>query len=303
MFKSLELKLGTETTGMAYGLFGIIGFSLTLPATRIAVQYLNPVLIGLGRALVAGILAMLLLYFTKQSLPSKSQLKSLVIVALGVIVGFPILSAWALQSVPSIHGAIIVGFAPLATVIVGVFRAGEQPSKVFWLISLIGALIIVLYALISHGGTVQLADLALLAAVASAAIGYAEGAKLSKSMGGWRVISWALVISIPFLFFPVLWAAFQSKLIVPLEAWVSFGYVSLISQFIAFFAWYKGLAMGGIAKVGQVQLLQPFFTILASAFLLGEEITLLTVITMVSIALVVAAGKFASVNRSVSNPS
>jgi drug/metabolite transporter (DMT)-like permease len=294
---NLNSDLSTETKGMLYGMAGILGFSLTLPATRVAVQYLDPILVGFGRAIIAGILASLVLIATRQSLPTKSQIKRLAIVASGVIVGFPLLSAWALQFVPSVHGAIIVGILPLATVVAGTLGGNEKPSLLFWFLSILGASVIIAYAIIEKGGSVEPADLALLGAMVLAAIGYAEGAKLSKEIGGWKVISWALVLSMPFLLIPVGWVLFHSDLNVPLAGWIGFGYVSIISQFLAFFAWYKGLAMGGIAKVGQVQLLQPFLTIIASALLIGENISITTMITMVVIAAIVAAGKFAVVKK------
>lgn len=297
MLKRIESLLGVELAGILYGLIGIAGFSLTLPATRISVQYLNPVFIGFGRAIVAAILALILLLVTKQSIPTKSEFKSLSIVSLGVIVGFPLLSAWALKYVHASHGAIIIGIIPLATVIAGALRAGERPSRLFWLLSFCGSLIVLLYALISQSGQLEIADVALLGAVAAAALGYAEGGKLAQKMGGWRVISWALVISAPFLLFPVILAFEPSTLKAPIEAWLGFAYVSLVSQFIAFFPWYKGLALGGISKVGQVQLLQPFLTIIASALLLDEVITPLVIITMFLVALVVGLGKFASVQK------
>lgn len=297
MLKRAESYLGVELAGLLYGLIGILGFSLTLPATSISVEFLSPVFIGFGRALVASALALILLVLTKQPFPTKEEMKSLFIVALGVIVGFPILSAWALKFVPSSHGAIIIGIIPLATVVAGALRAGERPSKLFWVISITGSLIILAYAFISQSGKLELADLALLGAVASAALGYAEGGKLSQKMGGWKVISWALVISAPFLLLPVLLTMDANTFNAPLKAWIGFGYVSLISQFVAFFAWYKGLALGGISKVGQVQLFQPFFTIIASALLLGEIITPLVIITMVLLAIVVGLGKMAAVRK------
>ncbi|HYG38035.1 MAG TPA: DMT family transporter [Cytophagales bacterium] len=298
MLKRIESLLGVELAGILYGLIGIAGFSLTLPATKISVQYLNPVFVGFGRAIVAAILALILLLVTKQSIPTKSEFKSLSIVSLGVIVGFPLLSAWALKYIHASHGAIIIGIIPLATVIAGALRAGERPSRLFWLLSFCGSLIVLLYALISQSGQLEIADVALLGAVAAAALGYAEGGKLAQKMGGWRVISWTLVISAPFLLFPVILAFEPSTLKAPVEAWLGFAYVSLVSQFIAFFfLWYKGLALGGISKVGQVQLLQPFFTIIASALLLDEVITPLVIITMFLVALVVGLGKFASVQN------
>lgn len=293
---SWKLSVSSSTAGWLYGLLGMLSFSLTLPATRLAVAELNPTFVGLGRALVAAILAAILLTLTQQPVPSRAQIGSLLLVAAGVVVGFPILSAWALRIVPASHGAIMLGLLPLATVIAGVLRAGDRPSRGFWLASSAGSSVVIVFAIVSGGGHVQGADLALLVAVIAAAIGYAEGARLAREIGSWQVICWALLVAAPFLLVPV-GLTLVSGVHGSASAWIGFAYVSVFSMFLGFFAWYRGLALGGVARVGQLQLLQPFFTLGASALLLGEQVTPATILVAVVVAIIVALGRKARVDR------
>ncbi len=267
-------------------MLGVLAFSGTLPATRIAVGHLDPLFVGLGRALVAAALAALTLAATRTPVPAAALWPRLAIVALGVVVGWPVLSAYAMRLVPAAHGAVVSGLLPLATSLAGVWLAHERPSPRFWACALFGSAVVVVFALWEGGGAVQPADLLLAGAVAAAAIGYAEGARLARIIGGWQVICWALVLSAPFLVIPV-WNAFRPAMLsAPWTAWTGFAYVALVSMFLGFFAWYRGLALGGIAAVGQTQLLQPFLTILASALLLGERVD---AATFLAAALVIAA--------------
>ena len=262
-----------EILGLCYGFLGVLGFSLTLPATRAAVSTLDPTIVGLGRAIVASVLAMIVLSATHQPIPVRKHWGSLLIVAAGVILGFPLLSAWAMQQLPAAHGAVVTGLIPLATAIIATVRMGERPSLKFWIASIVGSTTIVLFAIASGAGRIQPADVALLGAVVAAAFGYAEGGQLARILGGWQVICWALVLAAPILVFPVAIAALQHGLVASPTAWLGFAYVSIISQFLAFFAWYHGMGIAGIARVSQLQLLQPFLTILFSVLLLGETIT------------------------------
>jgi len=285
-----------DTLAMVYGVLGVTAFSLTLPVTRVAVAYLDPVFIGLGRGVAAGLLSAVVLFFAKEKFP-REHLKSLLIVAFGVTLGFPLLSAWAMKRVSASHGVIVIAILPLATAVAGAIRAGERPSIKFWIASTIGSLTVLAYALITGDGTLQWADVALLAAAVAAAFAYAEGGHLARQMAGWKIISWALVLATPVIAVPVVIIAMQTGLDAPPIAWVSFAYVSLFSQFLAFFVWYKGLAMGGVARVGQVQLLQPFLSLLASAVLLGERISLFAIGTMCLVMTTVAIGRKAAVER------
>jgi drug/metabolite transporter (DMT)-like permease len=286
-----------ELRGLLFGFAGVLGFSLTLPATRLAVADLDPTFVGLGRALVAALLAGIVLWLTRQSWPARTHLRGLLSVAAGVVIGFPLLSAWALRQVPASHGAIMLGLLPLATAVAGVLRAGERPSWSFWAASVAGSACVVGFALATGDGQIHSADGALLGAVAAAAFGYAEGGRLARTLGGWQVICWALLLAAPILLIPVVWSALVHGLQASPGAWLGFAYVSIISMFLGFFAWYHGLALGGIARVGQVQLLQPFLTLGASAVLLHETVTPAMLLVALIVALIVAIGRKAGIRR------
>ncbi|MDX2271823.1 MAG: DMT family transporter [Cyanobacteriota bacterium] len=286
-----------ENLGLFYGLIGVFSFSLTLPATRLAVAELDASFVGLGRGVVAALLAAISLGIKRQPLPTRQDWGSLGIVAAGVVLGFPLLSAWAMRQLPASHGGIILGILPLATALAGVWRNRERPSWLFWLAGLVGSGAVLTFAWLSGAGHWQWGDLLLLAAVAAAALGYAEGAKLSPHLGSWQVISWALVLSGPILGIPLLWLMASLSLAASWQAWLAFAYVSLVSQFLGFFAWYHGLALGGVARVGQIQLLQPFLTLGIAALFLGEPLTPLAVITGVVVLVSVAIGKQATIDR------
>jgi drug/metabolite transporter (DMT)-like permease len=273
-------------TGLLYGLVGVASFSLTLPATRLAVADLDPVFVGLGRAVVAAVLAAGVLVWTRSPWPGRALVPRLLLVAGGVVVGFPLFTAWAMRRVPAAHGAVVVGLLPLATALTAAWLAHERPSRRFWASALFGSAVVVAFALWDGGGELQGADALLVAAVAAAAVGYAEGGRLARTLGGWQVICWALVLAAPAMLVPTLLVADARLLAAPASAWAGFAYVSGVSMFLGFFAWYRGLALGGIAAVGQVQLLQPFLTIAASALLLGERVG---AATYVAAALVIAS--------------
>lgn len=259
-------------SGALWGIIGVIGFSFTLPATRLAVMELDSTLVGLGRAVIAAAAAAILLAATREPIPPRPLWGRLAVVAAGVVVGFPLFSAWALKYVPAAHGAVIVGLTPAATAVMAVIRAGERPSAGFWLASLLGLVAVLIFAAVQGAGAPVPADGLILIAVALGALGYAEGGQLARTLGGWQVISWALVLSAPVLLPIVAWSAVRHGLAASPLAWGCVGYVSLVSMYLAFFAWYRGLAQGGVARVGQVQLLQPVLTLLWSALLLGEHI-------------------------------
>lgn len=249
-----------------------MAFGLTLPATRLAVASLDPYFVGLGRAAVAALPAALLLFLTKQRLPDRGQWKRLGIVVAGVVVGFPVAIGWAMQRVDASHGGVVLGLLPLATACAAFLRAGETPSRRFWLCSVAGSGTVVAFALSAGSGRFVPADGALLAAVACAALGYAEGGRLAREIGGWQVMCWALVLAFPVVLGPLVWLAGHHGLTATGSAWGAFAYLSLVSSFLGMFAWYHGLALGGVAKVGQLQLLQPFFTFLFAAAVLGEAL-------------------------------
>lgn len=281
----------SETKGMLLGLLGIIGFGLTLPATKFVLPYMDPVFIGCGRSVVAAIVGALLLLLFRQKIPNASQIKKLIVVSLGVVVGFPLLTSWAMLYVSATHGGVVVGILPLITVIVSSVIGQEKPSKAFWLVSTLGSSLVVIYAVRHSSGGVELADLALLAAIVSAAIGYAVGAKVSKEIGGWQVICWALILALPITMIPTFVTAPESLINIPISASLSFLYLSLGSQLLAFFAWYRGMLLGGIARVSQVQLLQPFITLLAAVVLLEESIDTESILFATMVACSVWLGK------------
>jgi drug/metabolite transporter (DMT)-like permease len=260
-------------SGWLLAFFGIAGFSLTLPATRIAVAHLDPWFVALGRGVLASGLAAIILLATRQPWPRRHQLPGLVWVALGVIVGFPVLSAWAMRELPASHGGITVSVTPLATAFFGAWLAGERLPGRFWMAALGGAGAVFAFALEAGGGGLRPGDLWLFAASLLAALGYAEGARLARALGSWQVISWALVLAAPWLLGPLCWIMAHAPLSAPPEAWAGFAYVAVVSQFLAFMLWYRGLALGGIARIGQIQLLQPFLTLGACALWLGEPLT------------------------------
>ena len=289
-----------ETRGMLLGLIGVIVFSLTLPFTRLAVRGLDPVLVATGRALAAALLALCWLRWKRAPLPTRAQWPTLAAVSAGCVLGFPLLTSIAMRSVPAAHGAVLVGVLPLATALVSALRGHERPSAGFWLLAALGSALVAAFALRQGGGGLHGADLAIFAAVLCAAVGYAEGGRLSQSMGGEQVIGWALVLSLPLaapatLF--LLWRDWPAVAAAPASAWLGFAYVSVFSMFIGFFFWYRGMALGGVARVGQVQLLQPGLTLLGAALLLNETLQIEHILFTLAIIAVVGAGKRMKVRR------
>ncbi len=280
--------------GWGSGLLGVIIFSGSLPATRIAVAGFEPVFLTSARAVIAAMLGMVLLAMLKARRPAASDLGPLAVVALGVVVGFPLLTALALQHVTAAHSIVFVGLLPLATAIFGVLRGGERPRRAFWIFSIAGSLSVVGFA-VSRGGSGSLAgDLLMVAAILACGLGYAEGAVLSRRLGGWQVICWALVLALPLMAAVAVAAWPQTWSCVGASAWAGLAYVSVFSMLIGFVFWYRGLALGGIARVGQLQLLQPFFGLALAALLLHEPVALgMVAVTAVIILCVAGAKRFA----------
>ncbi|ELZ8934747.1 DMT family transporter [Cronobacter dublinensis] len=281
-------------SGWLNGLLGVIIFSGSLPATRIAVLDFSPFFLTFARASIAGALALLLVALRREKRPDGRQMLSLAVVCAGVVVGFPLLTAMALQHVTSAHSMVFIGLLPLATALFGVLRGGERPRPAFWLFSVAGSLLVAGFALTGDVTVSLQGDLLMLAAVTLCGLGYAEGAALSRQLGGWQVIGWALILALPvmlaaaWLTHPVTFHA------VAPAAWLSLGYVSLFSMLIGFVFWYKGLATGGIAAVGQLQLLQPFLGLALAATLLHEHVTpQMLAITLGVILCVAGSKKFA----------
>lgn len=280
-----------ETKGMLLGFIGVLMFSLTLPFTRIAVAELSPYFVTFGRSSLGGICALLLFAFTKPKLPTKNQLIRLSVMALGVVYGFPLFVSLAMKTLPSAHGGIVLGVLPLATAVVGALRFNERPSLAFWITAVMGSLLVITYASLNGSGGLASEDWLLFVAIASASIGYSEGGKLSEEMSSIEVISWALVLTLPInIFLTYQYIDFEISA-VSTSAIISFVYVGLISMYIAFFFWYRGIALGGVARVGQVQLLQPFLTLVGAYFLLDEQITAMNIGFALCVLAVVVLGK------------
>ncbi|MBM6444622.1 MULTISPECIES: DMT family transporter [Pseudomonas] len=284
-------SLQSNASGWINGLIGVVIFSGSLPATRVAVLEFDPVFLTVARATLAAILALCLLLLFKEKRPARQQLLPLAIVALGVVVGFPLLTALALQYVTSAHSIVFVGLLPLATAVFGVLRGGERPRPVFWVFSVLGSLLVVGFAASQGLTAAPQGDLLMLLAILACGLGYAEGAKLSRTLGGWQVICWALVLALPIMAAVTWWRVPATFANISAPAWLSLGYVSLFSMLIGFVFWYRGLAQGGIAAVGQLQLLQPFFGLALAATLLHEQVSLGMLGVTVAVILCVAGAK------------
>ena len=279
------------------GFLGVLAFSFTLPATRVAVEELDPTFVGIGREAVAALLAAAILVGTRSSLPSRPQLVRIGIVASGVVFGWPLFTALALRGLTSAHSAVIVGLLPAATAVVAVIRAGERPSCGFWMASLAGLVAVLIFAA-TQGAGFSAGDIQILVAVALSAIGYAEGGALAREMGGWQVICWAVVLSAPLTVAIGAIAAAGSDLHASGDAWIGFAYVAAVSALLGFFPWYAGLARGGVAKIGQIQLLQPLLTLAWSALLLDEHIGAATIVASIAVLASVVATQRTRVTRS-----
>ena len=256
----------------------MLGFSFSLPATRLAVADLDPWFVTFARAVVAAALAALYLLAVRAPLPTRAQWRRLALVAGGAVIGFPLLTGLAMVTSESQHGAVVVALLPAATALAAVARAGERPGALFWAAALAGLAIVVSFTVANSGGAITGADLLLLAAIAVCAIAYAEGGALSRELGGARTICWALILSLPVSLPIAAVSAATTNLQAGADAWLGLAYVALVSMFLGFFAWYAGLARGGVARVGQVQLLQPLLTFLWAGLILGEQVTAGTVL-------------------------
>ena len=282
--------LSTSQAGLAWGLLGVLAFSFTVPFTRVAVGGLSPLFIGSGRAVIAAGLAIAVLTITRQQFPNGIQWLRLAVVAGGIVAGFPLLTSFALMTAPAGHGAVMIALLPAATAVVAVLRGKERPRVSFWVAAVIGAVVAISFAALQGGGFAHLtsSDLLLFAAVLAAAIGYAEGGLLARELGAWQTVSWALVIASPLMLGLSLTAvAQQPPSGTPIE-WAAFAYLSVISMFLGFFAWYRGLAIGPMSQVSQVQLTQPVLSVLWAALILHEQVTWTTILG--GIAVILCAG-------------
>ncbi len=288
------MKFGnnTERFGLLLGLFGVFLFGGTLPATRILAGSIDPVLITLARAAIAGLAALLILAAARMPvLPPRAEWRGLAIVALTLVVGFPLMMAMAMAHVPASHGAVMLGILPLATAAAGCLFSPERPSLGFWLVGALGSATVIAFAIRQGGGAIAFADIVLLLAVVSAGIGYAKGATMTARLGGWRVTCWSVLICLPVTAPATLWMAWNDLPVLSLQDSAALAYVALISQLLAFLPWYIGMAMGGIARVGQLMLLLPFFTIAVGHAVIGEALDGTTIGFAVLVAVIVLIGK------------
>lgn len=291
---AMEPRANIELRAWAHGAAGMLIFSASLPATRLAVAALDPYFVTAGRAVVAGLLGAGLLLLTGAKLPRGKDWRDLALAAFGVVLGFPLFSALALRYVPSSHAMPFIGLLPLSTAGFAVLIGQDRPRPLFWLFAVLGSALVAGHAWIAGGLHFEVADLLMLAAIVTCGFGYAVGGKLTTRLGSLAVISWALVLSLPIsavatiLFWPADLGA------VPPAAWAGFGYVSLFSMFIGFLFWYRGLALGGAARIGQLQLLQTFFGLGLAALLLGEAVSPLTWAVASGVALTVFAARKAA---------
>jgi len=291
----MERVMDRKTIGWINGGLGVLAFSGSLPATKLAVQAMSPLFLTSARAVIAALLAALCLVVFRAARPERRDIASLIGVALGVVVGFPLLSAMALQHIPTVHSIVFTGLLPISTAVLASLLGEKHPPRLFWLFSGLGGVCIVIYALTQDFSLSPAGDLLMLAAIVVCGFGYAEGARLSRKLGGWQVICWALLVASPVMLVLGVVTRPVDFSVIHWPAWLSLGYVSLFSMLIGFVFWYRGLAMGGIAAVGQLQLMQPFLALILAACLLKEPISGGVVAVMIAIvACVAGARKFAA---------
>lgn len=301
MMTGMDTTLASESAsassrvaaGWINGAVGMVIFSASLPATRVAVLRFDPLFLSFARATIAGVLGLAILALVGERRPSRADLLPLAIVAGGVVIGFPVLTAVALRHVTSAHALLFIALLPLTTATFAVLRNGERPQPAFWLFAAVGAAIVLGYAASrDHSGRSSWAsDLAMVAAVLFCGLGYAEGGRLSRRLGGWQVICWALVLALPLMLpLAVLWSP-TSWTGIGVPAWIGLAYVSLFSMLIGFMFWYRGLALAGTAAVGQLQLVQPFLGLALAATLVREPVDATMLIVAVGAVLCVAGVK------------
>jgi drug/metabolite transporter (DMT)-like permease len=283
-----------ERTGLALGLLGVIIFGGTLPATRVALGVFSPWFITHGRAALASLAAALLLALLRKPFP-RAEAPQIFLAGLLLVFGFPVMSSIAMQTVPAAHGGVVLGLLPLATSIFAALIGGERPSPLFWICGVVGAALVITFAMRDGGMQLSPGDVWLLLAGLAASLGYVMSGRLSRKMPGWEVICWALVVTAP-ISVPGTWLCWRPEFAAAQSSEIlAFLYLGLGSMFLGFFAWNVGLAMGGIARVSQVQLFQSFVTLAISATLLGEHISAETILFALGVMLTVMVGRRARI--------
>lgn len=291
--RSIDL-LTDETRGLWLGFLGVIMFAITLPMTRLAVgpddaPQLDPVFVTFGRAAIAGVLSLIYLAAHRAPRPSREHWGPLLVCALGTVVGFPLFLGFALRYVHATHAAVITGLLPLMTAAIAALYFRQRPSAGFWACAIGGCILVLAYAAIQSAGQVTGADVLLLIAIFWMALGYLGGARVSTDMPAPHVISWVLVLSLP-LTVPVALATLPE---VPIrwQSWTALVYLAVFSMWLSFFAWYRGLMLGGVVRVSQVQLIQPFLALLFAVPILGESLDALTVVFALAVIAIVFISK------------
>jgi drug/metabolite transporter (DMT)-like permease len=262
-----------EHLGLLLGFIGVVVFGGSLPATRIAVSAIDPFAVTAMRTAIAGLCSLALLIVLRRPIPPRRLWPQLAVAALGVSIMFPLLMAIGMKTVDASHGAVVLGILPIATAFVAVIITHERPKPLFWIASLVGAALVVGFSMRQSGGSLSVGDLLMFGSVASSAVGYAYSGRLTAIMPGWEVISWALVVALPISLPAAALTLPPDVTHIALKPWLALLYVALFSQWIGFFAWNAGMAIGGITRVSQVQLLQPFVTFAIAAFFNNETIT------------------------------
>lgn len=292
-------KTPARNHALLLGLLGVLGFSFTLPTTRLADPPFGGWTVAFGRAVVAALVGIVVLLAKRQPLlPPRSELRAVIIVVLGAVIGFPLFTSLALESVDSAHGAVVTGLIPAATAGFAVLLAGERPRRSYWLALAIGLAGVLSLPIVQGHGHFQAGDLLLVLAVAVAGLGYAQGGVLAREYGGWRVICWALVVSLPAVVpITAVTVLLHPPHDVTAGSLAGLAYLSVISMCVAFFAWYEGLARGGVARVGRLQLVQPVLTLGWSVLLLHEHVDLIMVIAAAVVLAAVAVGRNARVDH------
>ncbi len=288
--------LSRETIGLLLGFLGVCIFAGTLPFTRLAVEAMSPAFISAGRAALSGILAGATLLALRRRRPDRADLLQFALGGLCLVAGFPLFTALAMQTVLASHGGVVLGILPLATALISALIAGERPGPTFWIAAVVGAALVVGFAIHEGGGGFEVGDLYLVGAVLSSSLGYVVSARMAqRGYPGWEVISWILVVSLPVTAPLALWFMPTDPAALPAWSWGAFAYVTFMSQYLGFFAWNAGLAIGGIARVSQVQLLQTFATLVIAALLNGERVDALTWLVAVGVVGVVLVARYARV--------
>ncbi|WP_438862852.1 DMT family transporter [Neptunicella sp.] len=289
-YRKISYAWSAQTKGLVLGMVAVMLFSFTLPLSHYVTQRLDPWFVGMGRTAFGGVLAAAILWKKRVSIPTRQQIKWLLLSSLGITLGFPICISLAMSLTESSRGIIVIGVLPLATAVIGAILAKERMPKSFWLFALVGALLVFVFTASQQSSGPQWADFLLLMAVLSAGFGYATGGKLSKEMPGWQVISWTLVLVMPLFWLPtaILFPAESSQ--IEWGIWIAFAYLVIISQLLGFFLWNSAMALGGIALVSQTQLLQIFFSLLIADMLFGEHLNGWTWLFAILIIAVVALG-------------